>query len=621
MLHKIIFMLFTISYCITIQAQTIEYNKEFQINTHTSNGQSLPNVCGLSDGRFIVCWQGNNQDGDGSGIFGQMFNNFANKFNEEFQVNTYETNYQRSPTVSSLADGGFVISWESAPMFGDSEGIYSQLFDSIGIKRGAESKVNENNTYIDRQSYVCGLSNGGYVISWEAYLSDGSGFGVLGQMFNKDGEKIGISNFQVNTYTEDNQVGNADCGLADGGFVICWYSEDQDQSPYSTFGQIYNSDGTKRGNEFKINEYSQGCQWYADIYGRPDGGFVVCWSSRENRSNDSDIYAKMYDNEGQTFKNEFQVNTQTIGDQWGPSICGLADGGFVICWSRDGQDGSENDIFAQIYDDFGNKLGKEFQVNTYVIDQQSWPSVSGLADGGFVICWNSYGQDGYGYGVYGKYYLKSPILHILQSFSLEAPNFDATLNSSDVDFIWQKANSIHLNFPWEIEYIMYIDNSEDFNYPQIFTDIFDTTYSVKGLIPGQTYFWKVLAKNINGDSLWSSDTFGFLVSPDATQMIHDPVINVQEFELFSNYPNPFNPETTIRYNLPADQSSYRVIIKIYDVLGQLVVTLRDEQQRPGLYHVIWDGRNSMGQTVPSGVYFCVLEAGSFKATQKMLLVK
>ena len=62
-------------------------------------------------------------------------------------------------------------------------------------------------------------------------------------------------------------------------------------------------------------------------------------------------------------------------------------------------------------------------------------------------------------------------------------------------------------------------------------------------------------------------------------------------------------------------------MKIYDVLGQLVLTLRDEQQRPGLYSIIWDGRNLLGQAMPSGVYFCVLEAGQFKATQKMLLVK
>jgi hypothetical protein len=94
-----------------------------------------------------------------------------------------------------------------------------------------------------------------------------------------------------------------------------------------------------------------------------------------------------------------------------------------------------------------------------------------------------------------------------------------------------------------------------------------------------------------------------------------------QFKLFANYPNPFNPETTIRYNLPSDQSTYRVIIKIYDVLGQLVVTLRDQQQRPGMYQLTWDGRNSSGQAVPSGVYFLTLEAGSFKATQKMLLVR
>ena len=130
----------------------------------------------------------------------------------------------------------------------------------------------------------------------------------------------------------------------------------------------------------------------------------------------------------------------------------------------------------------------------------------------------------------------------------------------------------------------------------------------------------MLAKNIAGDSLWSSETFGFYVSP-AAGIEDDVVLKPGAFKLFANYPNPFNPETTIRYSLPADQSSYRVIIKIYDVLGQLVVSLRDKQQRPGLYQLTWDGRNAAGQAVPSGVYFLTLDAGSFKATQKMLLVR
>jgi hypothetical protein len=108
---------------------------------------------------------------------------------------------------------------------------------------------------------------------------------------------------------------------------------------------------------------------------------------------------------------------------------------------------------------------------------------------------------------------------------------------------------------------------------------------------------------------------------DPTDINKEPKVAPGAFKLFANYPNPFNPETTIRYHLPADQSTYRVIIKIYDILGQLIITLRDEQQGPGNYQITWDGRNAAGKEVPSGVYFLTLEAGKYKATQKMMLVR
>jgi hypothetical protein len=309
------------------------------------------------------------------------------------------------------------------------------------------------------------------------------------------------------------------------------------------------------------------------------------------------------------YNQEFQINTYASSDQNYPTVCGLSEGGFVVCWMSDAQDGDRDGIFGQIYGSSGTKRGEEFKVNTYTSNDQWFPSVSSLSDGGIIVCWDSFGQDGNRSGIYGKYYLGMPILHLLQSFKLKTPAYDATLDLTTVNFHWQKASPIHVNFPWELEYSLYLDQTEDFTDPQIYSDIYDTTFSVKELTLGQTYFWKVMAKNIEGDSLWSSETFGFYVSP-AAGIEDDLVLKPETFKLF-----------TIPYSLPVDQSSYRVIIKIYDVLGQLILTLRDEQQRPGLYQLTWDGRNSAGQAVPSGVYFCVLEAGNFKATQKMLLVR
>ena len=91
-----------------------------------------------------------------------------------------------------------------------------------------------------------------------------------------------------------------------------------------------------------------------------------------------------------------------------------------------------------------------------------------------------------------------------------------------------------------------------------------------------------------------------------------------EFALHYNYPNPFNPVTTIRYELPEDTDVHLVI---YDILGKHVKTLVNQTQEPGYKSVRWNGRNDMGQTVSAGMYFYRIQAGSFSKVQKMVLLK
>ncbi|MCK6621613.1 MAG: choice-of-anchor D domain-containing protein [Calditrichaceae bacterium] len=88
--------------------------------------------------------------------------------------------------------------------------------------------------------------------------------------------------------------------------------------------------------------------------------------------------------------------------------------------------------------------------------------------------------------------------------------------------------------------------------------------------------------------------------------------------LLENYPNPFNPETYIRYRLA---SSAKVSLKIYNLLGQEVASLVDEFQPAGFYEVRWDGRARSGGEAASGVYFFTINAGEFTRTQKMILLR
>jgi hypothetical protein len=91
-----------------------------------------------------------------------------------------------------------------------------------------------------------------------------------------------------------------------------------------------------------------------------------------------------------------------------------------------------------------------------------------------------------------------------------------------------------------------------------------------------------------------------------------------EFALGQNFPNPFNPETTIRYSLADDA---QVQLRIYNLVGQVVRTLVQERQAAGRYAIRWDGRDERGLTVSSGVYFYQITAGKFKDVRKLMLLK
>ncbi|MGK9475332.1 FlgD immunoglobulin-like domain containing protein [Melioribacter sp. OK-6-Me] len=91
-----------------------------------------------------------------------------------------------------------------------------------------------------------------------------------------------------------------------------------------------------------------------------------------------------------------------------------------------------------------------------------------------------------------------------------------------------------------------------------------------------------------------------------------------EFTVSQNYPNPFNPTTNIKYGIPQDA---KVSLVIYNMLGQVVKTLVDQEQEAGYYTVRWDGTNDFGSKVSSGIYIYRITAGKYTSTMKMNLLK
>jgi hypothetical protein len=122
--------------------------------------------------------------------------------------------------------------------------------------------------------------------------------------------------------------------------------------------------------------------------------------------------------------------------------------------------------------------------------------------------------------------------------------------------------------------------------------------------PAKTYYYELLVRTSDGDEFRSP------VATVATAGLR--------LALHQNVPNPFNPQTTIRYELPAPA---HVRLSIVDVSGRRVRTLVDSPQSAGVRESVWNGRDDHGNAVASGVYFYVLDAGKQRLTRKLVLLK
>jgi hypothetical protein len=312
----------------------------------------------------------------------------AHKLGSQFQVNTYTTDLQTHAAVAGLAPTGFVVVWESENRDGAKVGLYGRRYHANGRPAGDEFTVsNVPATYSERPA-VAALSGGGFVVVWHVNTDK-----VYGQRFDEAGGKLGDA-FQVNTKLADSAFGQypSVAGLSGGGFIVVWRYGDADGDA-EIHGQLFDAAGQWSGREFRVNRTKAGYQNFPTVAALTDGGFVAAWHSLNEGGSGYDIYAQRFDSLGQRSGRELSVNTYKTNDQAYPSVAGLTDGGFVIAWHSEGQDGSYNGVYGQRFDELGHRFGREFRINTYTSLWQEYPAVAGLTDGDYIATWESFGQD------------------------------------------------------------------------------------------------------------------------------------------------------------------------------------------------------------------------------------
>ncbi|MEO0682922.1 MAG: hypothetical protein AAF192_21210, partial [Pseudomonadota bacterium] len=462
----------------------------FQINSRERFSQDSPSVAALSNGGFVVVYSSQFNDDFGfttsNGVYGQRFDASGARVGEEFLVNEIVNGTQTNPQVVAGPDGGFTVIFEdSNGTDGSGTGVFTQTYDADGARQDGRVQVNQEVSSTQNNGAIASLGDGNYVAAWQSNDSDpagdGSGSGIFHRLFGEPadfgagGDPVLDGVNEAVAYDENllngipqlidangaAAVSDIDSADFDGGSLLV--SNVISSAPL--IDQINPPDdltqdvlGLRQGPRLSINgaDVSVDGMVVATIVQDGQGGqpFELALNANataeivellvenltyRNVSDDPlalrQLRLQLTDGDGGAsvpvlvtltitptvdaavpLGGERQANTETAGNQDRPAIATLNDGGFVIVWDSNGQDGSGDGVYGQRFDALGNPVARdgsalasgatdEFLVNTSTVNSQFDAAVTGLTDGGFLVSWSdNNGLDGSAVGVFAQRY-------------------------------------------------------------------------------------------------------------------------------------------------------------------------------------------------------------------------
>jgi hypothetical protein len=211
---------------------------EFQVNTYVTDTQFFPLVFRKGDGSFIVSWNSGTQDGDGTGVFGRRFDSGGSPLTAEFQLNAYTSGDQAFASIAYFPDEGFGAAWQSVGQDGSGSGIFANGFDDFGVADSEEGELQINAHSANNQALPTALLVGSrnFVVVWQSFGQDGGDYGIFARALDFN-DLVG-DEVLLNTFTPFSQV--APRAVTTGQrFVVVWNSAAQDGSGVGVFGRRF----------------------------------------------------------------------------------------------------------------------------------------------------------------------------------------------------------------------------------------------------------------------------------------------------------------------------------------------------------------------------------------------
>jgi hypothetical protein len=378
---------------------------EIGLSDTNQGDQTSPTLSALPDGRVASAWVSAHAEGSTIDVMARMLSADGEPEGKEIRVSTFDGDYKYVPTSAAFRDGRVLVVWTSEGQDGGGMGIFGQWLAPDLTPYRDEFVVNADFQEADQECPDIAVApDDRFAVVWQSYGQDGDDFGFVCQLFKADGARQGGS-FVVNAMGLGRQRFPAIAAQVDGRYMVVWESSHSGQrlEDYTVFGQLLDGNGQRVGDSSAINTFSRGRQRYPDVATLP-GGYVVVWTSEEQDGSGRGVYGQLLDRSGARTGDEFRVNTFTTGDQWLPKVASLPDGRFVVLWISGGQDGSGLGVFGQAFAADGSKDGKEFRLNQYSDSDQILRSVAPVGDERFVAAWESDEQDGSGWGVFARFW-------------------------------------------------------------------------------------------------------------------------------------------------------------------------------------------------------------------------
>jgi len=550
--------------------------------------------------------------------------------------------------------GGYSLFWEKQT----SEGFNIQTadFDFAGRPLTVARALSES-AWDQRRPVAERNSRGDYLVAWQERERTGSEYRLRAMLFAPDGSTV-KDTFSIETSRSNHLAGVAVSVGENGASYMVWERWAPSKSaPDLVLGRL-DSLGNLIGSSVVAASGTGGGR-LASVAAAPDGSHMVAWRQGAASGINASVQARLYGPQRQIVRDRIRISRDSLdylGNTGRPVVAASPlNGNFLVLWQEFFSDRQR--LYYRMYDSSGDSLdlgGGLYRLQMGSTEKggsgeisQSSPAVATDSSGAFTVLWveTLSGGDSRLAGVKidsqglaqtapfrvpGVSMASLPVVNILAPGRMAVAWRDTVgggcrLLALEIDFhsvtgsvilasSYRQTTPVFVHIEGNVSDSVQVDSDGNFR--------FNT------LVGGEYRIW-LTSNGKRLPSLRSSFTLDRTDSPgvnlgllaDLSSGPGSKLPSAAGVYLHPNMPNPFNPSTTIVFEIAERDEPVRVLLAIYDLRGRLIKTLMNTDLAGGTYSLVWEGSDNAGRKMASGVYFLRLRAGTDSMLRKMILLK